>query len=375
MPRFETVAVHAGSSLDPATRAVSGTIYRSTTFERAPDGSWPSGFVYARDGNPNRAQLERALAELEGGEDAVAFASGMAAINAVFQALAPGDHVVAPLDAYYGTPILLKGHFARWGLETTFVDMVDPDAVARALRPNTRLLWVESPSNPMVAMVDIAAVARIGREAGIAVTCDNTWATPYLQQPLSVGCTHVMHSTTKYLSGHSDVMGGAIVGSGQDPLFERIRDLQHHAGAVPSPMDAWLVLRGIRSLPCRMRAHCAGAQAVAEFLATHPSVIRVHYPGLVSDPGHAVAKRQMNGFGGMLSFEVEGGREAAFRVSGRLELITRATSLGGPESLIEHRASAEGKGTRAPEGLLRMSVGLEHPEDLIGDLAQALGEV
>jgi cystathionine gamma-synthase len=372
MPRFETLAVHAGASIDDATGAVAGTIYRSTTFERAPDGSYPSGFSYARGGNPNRALLEQALATLEGGTAGVTFGSGMAAINAVFQSLGPGDHVIAPLDAYFGTPILLRTHYARWGVETTFVDMADLPAVAAALRPNTRVLWLESPSNPMVAVVDIAALAKLGRAAGIAVVCDNTWATPYLQQPLALGCTLVMHSTTKYLSGHSDVMGGVVIGAGDDPLLQRIHDLQHHAGAVPSPMDAWLVLRGIRSLPCRMRAHCANAQAVDEFLARHSRVIRVHYPGLPDDRGHAVAARQMSGFAGMLSFEVEGGRQAAFGVANRLRLFVRATSLGGPESLIEHRASVEGVGTRAPEGLLRVSVGLEHPEDLIDDLTQAL---
>jgi cystathionine gamma-synthase len=370
--RFETLAVHAGAAPDPVSGAVRPAIQLSTTFERAPDGSFPSGFAYVRDANPNRQALEAALAALEGGAAAVAFASGMAATAAVFQALAPGDHVIAPLDAYYGTAKLLRDQFARWGLEASFVDMTDLAAVRAALRKNTRLLWTETPSNPTIAITDLRAIAELARSAGALSACDNTWATPYLQRPLALGLDLVMHSTTKYLSGHSDVMGGAVVARETGALAERLRALQSSAGAVPSPFDCWLVLRGIRTLPWRMRAHCSNAAAVAAFLSGHPAVERVHYPGLPADPGHRAAQAQMAAGGGMLSFVVRGGRERAFAVAAALRVFTRATSLGGPESLIEHRASIEGPNTRAPEGLLRVSVGLEHPDDLVADLQQAL---
>ena len=370
---FETLAVHAGAAPDRVTGAVRPGIHLSTTFERAPDGSFPSGYAYIRDANPNRQALEAAMAALEGGASAVAFASGMAATGAVFQALAPGDHVVAPLDAYYGTAKLLRDQFARWGLETSFVDMTDLAAVRAALRPTTRLLWTETPSNPTIAITDLRRVAEIARAAGALAACDNTWATPFLQRPLALGMDLALHSTTKYLSGHSDVMGGVVVTREAGPLAERLRALQGTAGAVPSPFDCWLVLRGIRTLPWRMRAHCGNAAAVAAFLSGHPRVSRVHYPGLPADPGHGVASAQMKAAGGMLSFVVAGGRAEAFAVAARARLFTRATSLGGPESLIEHRASVEGAQTRAPEGLLRLSIGLEHADDLVADLGQALG--
>ena len=370
--RFETVAVHAGAEPDPATGAVASPIHLSTTFERAPDGSFPSGYAYIRDANPNRRALEQALARLEGGEAAIAFASGMAATMAVFQALAPGDHVVAPLDAYYGTPKLLKELFLPWGLEASFVDMTDLRAVEAAIRPTTRLVWTETPSNPTIAVTDLRAVAALAHGAGALVACDNTWATPFLQRPLALGFDIVMHSTTKYLSGHSDVMGGAVITREATGIAGRLRALQSRGGAVPSPFDCWLVLRGIRTLPWRMRGHCANAAAVASFLSQHRGVERVHYPGLSGDPGHAIAASQMDAPGGMLSFVVGGGRAGALDVAARLRVFTRATSLGGPESLIEHRASVEGPATRAPEGLLRVSVGLEHADDLVEDLAQAL---
>jgi cystathionine gamma-synthase len=369
---FETLAVHAGSSPDPVTGAVMPAVHLSTTFERAADGTFPSGYAYVRDGNPNRQALESALVRLEGGATAITFASGMAATMAVLQALSPGDHVVAPLDAYFGTAKLLGDHFVRWGLEVTFADLTDPAALRAALRPNTRLVWTETPSNPTIAVTDLRAVVEIARAAGALTACDNTWATPFLQRPLELGVDLVMHSTTKYLSGHSDVMGGAVVVRETGPLGDRLRALQGTGGAVPSPFDCWLVLRGIRTLPWRMRAHCANAQTVAARLAAHPGVERVHYPGLASDPGHAVAQRQMAAPGGMLSFVVPGGRARAFEVAARLRLFTRATSLGGPESLVEHRASIEGEKTRAPEGLLRLSIGLEHSDDLVADLDQAL---
>jgi cystathionine gamma-synthase len=370
--RFETLAVHAGHQPDPATGAVTPPIHLSTTFERAPDGSFPGGYIYSRDANPNRRALERCLAELEAGAAAAAFSSGMAATSAIFQSLSPSDHVLVPDDSYYVTRKLLGEIYSRWGLAHTTVDMTDPAAAAAALRPTTRLIWVETPSNPLMRVTDIAAIVAVARKTGARVVCDNTWASPMLTRPLELGADLVMHSTTKYLGGHSDVLSGAVVARVDDDLFQRIRTVQIAGGAVASPFDCWLLLRGIRSLPYRMRGHSEHAMAVARFLESHPAVARVHYPGLTSHPAHAVAARQMAGFGGMLSLEVRGGRAEAMGMAARLKLITRATSLGGPETLIEHRASVEGAHTRAPEGLLRMSVGLEHPDDLIADLAQAL---
>src|SRR5262245_17835737 len=370
--RFETLAVHVSAEPDPTTGAIAPPLHLSTTFQRGADGSFPTGYGYVRDGNPNRNALEAAMAAIEGGASAVAFASGMAATAAVFQALAPGDHVVAPLDAYFGTPKLLREHFLRWGLTVSFVDMTSLDAVAAALTPKTRLVWTETPSNPTIAVTDLAGVAALVRGSEVLLACDNTWATPFLQRPLALGYDVVVHSTTKYLSGHCDVMGGVAVFREAGPLANRVRALQADGGAVPAPFDSWLVLRGIRTLPWRMRGHCANAAAVAAFLESHPRVERVHYPGLASDPGHAIASRQMDASGGMLSFVVRGARAEALAVAARLRVFTRATSLGGPESLIEHRASIEGPATRAPEGLLRVSVGLEHPDDLVADLRQAL---
>jgi cystathionine gamma-synthase len=373
--RFETLAVHAGHSPDAVTGAVAPPLYLSTTFERAADGSFPAGFVYIRDANPNRRMLEECLAALEGGSACAAFASGMAATHAILQSLSPGDRVLLPDDAYYATSKLVREMLSRWGLQCDAVDSTDLAAMRRALERPTRLVWLETPSNPRLRVTDIASVAELAHRAGAVVVCDNTWATPALTRPLEIGADLVMHSTTKYLGGHSDVQGGAVVGREEDDLFRRIRLAQTLAGGVPSPFDCWLVLRGARSLAARLRAHCDNAGAVARFLATHPAVHLVHYPGLPSHAGHAIAARQMTAFGGMLSFEVNGGRTAALGAAARLRVVTRATSLGGTESLIEHRASVEGPHTRAPEGLLRMSVGLEHPDDIIADLEQALAEM
>ena len=373
--RIETLAVHAGHAVDPATGAVTPPIHLSSPFERDPDGGYRSGHVYTRTSNPTRAAVEQALAQLEGGAAAIAYSSGSAATLAVFQALAPGDHVVAPTDAYFGTLRQLREIFAPWGLEADIVDMTDLDAVRRALRPSTKIVWVESPSNPLVRVVDIARLAELAHSVGARCVVDNTWATPVLQRPMREGADVVMHSTTKYLGGHSDLMGGMLVARTNDALVERLLLMQKLGGAVPSPFDCWLLLRGIRTLPWRMRAHCANAGLVATYLSTHPQVEAVHYPGLVSHPGHDIARRQMNDFGGMLSVQIRGGREAALELTRRLTLFTRATSLGGTVSLIEHRASVEGAVTLAPENLLRISVGLEHPDDLIEDLATALNAV
>ena len=370
--RIETLAVHAGHAVDSATGAVTPPIHLSTTFERGVDGGYPAGHVYTRTSNPNRDAVERALAQLEGGAQAIAYGSGSAATMAVFQALSPGDHVIAPIDAYYGTLRQLRELFAPWGLESDAVDMTDPDAVRRALRPSTKIVWAETPSNPLVRVTDVARLAELAHSVGARCVVDNTWATPVLQRPLELGADVVMHSTTKYLGGHGDLLGGALVARAADDFVERLAAIQKLGGAVPSPFDCWLLLRGIRTLPWRMRAHCENADTVARFLSTHPAVEAVHYPGLASHAGHAIARRQMSGFGGMLSVQLRGGRDAALALTHRLSLFTRATSLGGPESLIEHRASVEGAGTLAPENLLRVSVGLENAEDLVQDLREAL---
>jgi cystathionine gamma-synthase len=373
--KIETLAVHAGRRVDPATGAVAAPIHLSTTFERDPDGSYPRGHLYSRNSNPTRASLEECLRDLEGGGAAAAFASASAATAAVLTGLAPGDHVVAPMDAYHGTLRLLRETFAEWGLVTTFVDMTDAPSVERALTPRTRLVWIETPSNPLWKIVDVARVAAIARAAGARTLCDNTVATPVLQRPLALGADLALHATTKYLGGHGDVMGGIVVGRRDDEFFARVRRGQVTGGGVPSPFDCWLVLRGIQSLPWRVRAHADNAMRVATFLAGHRAVEAVHYPGLPTHPAHDVARRQMAAFGGMLSFQVRGGRDAAMAVAAKLRLFTRATSFGSTESLIEHRASIEGPGSRTPDNLLRASIGLEHPDDLVEDLAQALGSV
>jgi len=369
--RVETLAVHAGHEIDPATGAVAPPIHLSTTFERDVEGTYSRGFMYARNDNPNRNALEEGVSALEGGAAAAAFGSGMAAAMGLLAVLAPGDHVLAHVDAYYGTSRLLRDLFLRWKLEVDFADMSDLPAVKKALRPNTKLVWMETPSNPLLKIVDLAAVATIAHEAGTVCVCDNTWA-PIIQRPFEVGADFILHSTTKYFGGHCDVLGGIIIAKRDDEFFQGVRSIQSSAGAVPSPFDCWLILRGMKTLPWRMRAHCENAAKVAEFLAQNRNIERVHYPGLKSHPGYDVAKRQMSMFGGMLSFEAKGGRKAAMTVAAQTKIFTRATSLGGVESLIEHRASIEGPGTTSPEGLLRCSIGLEHPDDLIEDLGQAL---
>jgi cystathionine gamma-synthase len=370
--RPETLAVHAGYHVDAATGAVAMPIHLSTTFERAADGGFPSGFIYTRSSNPNRTDLEAGLAAIEGGAAAAAFGSGSAATMAILQALAPGDHVIAPIDTYHGTRKLLREVFASWGLTASFVDMSDTDAVRVAVQPSTRLIWAETPSNPRLLITDLAAMAEIARGAGAILVCDNTWGTPVCQRPFEHGADLVLHSTTKYIGGHSDVLGGAVIGKVEDAFFARIRLIQGAGGAVPSPFDCWLTLRGVRSLHWRMRGHVTNAAAVAAFLHDHPAIEAVHYPGLPDHPGHAVAARQMDGFGGMVSCQVRGDAARAMAVAAKVRIFIRATSLGGVESLIEHRASIEGPDTPTPPNLLRLSIGLEHHEDLIEDLAQAL---
>ena len=371
---IETLAVHAGHHVDPSTGAVMPPIHLSTTFERNADGSYTSGYVYSRSDNPNRQALEEVLAALEGGTAALTFASGMAAVQAVFMALDAGAHVVIPDDVYFGTGALVADVFGRWGLTVTAVDMTDPANVAAAMRADTQLVWIESPSNPQLKIADIAAIAQIAHAGGARCAVDNTWPTPILQRPLALGADIVMHSTTKYLGGHSDLLGGAVIVRAQDAFYDRMHRVQTVGGAVPSPFDCWLLARSIRSLPYRMRGHCENARAVASFLAAHPRIERVNYPGLPDHPGHAIAARQMSDFGGMLSIQVRGDAADALALTGRLRLFIRATSLGGVESLVEHRKSVEGPQSPTPDNLLRLSIGLEHPDDLIADLAQALGD-
>ena len=370
--KIETKAVHAGHKIEAGTRDVSPPIHLSTTFERAEDGSFPGGHIYSRQSTPNRTALEEALASLEDGVAAIAFSSGSAATMSVLQALVPGDHVIVGEDVYYGTAVLMKQVLGPWGLKCTVVDMRDSANVERALTTSTRVIWLETPSNPLLNICDLRAVVAIAKKAGALTVCDNTWATPLLQHPLQLGVDVVMHSLTKYLSGHSDVLSGALVFPEKNSLYEKVRSIQHTGGAVPSPFECWLTLRGLETFPYRVRAQSQSAQRIAEFLAQQPGIEAVHYPGLASHPGHGIAAGQMSGFGGMLSIQVKGGQGAAFKLAAGVKLFIRATSLGGPHSLIEHRASIEGPATRTPANLLRLSIGLEHVDDLIEDLAQAL---
>jgi cystathionine gamma-synthase len=371
--RFETRAVHAGHRIDPSTGSVAPPIHLSTTFARDPESVPLAGHTYIRESNPNQEQLEAALFPLEGGEAALVFASGMAAGIGLLQTLAPGSHVVFPDDVYYGFRAAAEEVLPNWGIRSDFVAMDDLAALAAALRPETRLVWLETPSNPLLKVTDLAAAAALAHGAGALTLVDNTFATPRLQRPIEHGADVVLHSTTKYFGGHSDVQGGALVFARRDGLWERTAHLRHVLGAVASPFNDWLVLRGVRTLACRMAAQSDGALAVARALLSLPAVSAVHYPGLPSHPGHEIARRQMSAFGAMLSFRVGDGPEAALRTVGRARLFTRATSLGGTESLIEHRATSEGLSSRTPPELIRVSVGLEHPDDLIADLEQALG--
>jgi cystathionine gamma-synthase len=373
MSGLQTKSIHAGRSVDPSTGAVTPPLHTSTTFERDVDGEFSRKFAYIRAATPNRDSLEACITALEGGDETISFSSGMAASLAVFQSLAPGDHVVLHRDVYYGVRELMEGFFAKWGLAHTLVDMRDISEVRKACRAETKMFWVETPTNPLIEVVDIRSVAEAAKAVGALLVCENTFATPVLQRPFELGADIVVHSLTKYLGGHSDAMGGSVTIKSQPALVTQIRDFQHTGGAILSPFDCWLILRGVQTLVPRVRLHCENARRVAEFLAGHKNVTKVRYPGLVSDPGHEIAKRQMKDFGGMLSFEVRGGRAEAFAVTAALQLILRATSLGGTHTLIEHRASIEGKTTRAPESLLRVSVGLEDADDLVHDLDQALG--
>ena len=383
---FETLAIHAGQDPDPATGAVVPPIYQTSTFKQDGVGGLRGGFEYSRTANPTRTALEECLAALEAstqastraGTRALAFASGMAAEDCLIRAVcSPGDRVIIPDDAYGGTYRLFAAVLARWGLDCVPVHLSDVTAVRRCLaeRP-ARVLWVETPTNPLLGIADIATLSGAAHEAGAMLVVDNTFASPRLQRPLALGADVVVHSTTKYLGGHSDVVGGALVTADAD-VAERAAYLRNATGGVPGPFDSWLTLRGIRTLAVRMDRHCDSAARVAEMLGRHPAVTQVLYPGLPSHPGHGVAAKQMSGFGGMVTFRVRGGEEAAVAVCGRTRLFTLGESLGGVESLIEHpgrmtHASAAGSPLEVPADLVRLSVGLEDVGDLLGDLNQAL---
>lgn len=373
-----TRAIHAGYRPDPATGAVNVPIYASSTFAQDGVGGLRGGFEYARTGNPTRAALEASLAAVEEGAFARAFSSGMAATDCALRAmLRPGDHVVIPDDAYGGTFRLIDKVFTRWDVQYTPVRLADLDAVGAAITPRTRLIWVETPTNPLLSIADITAIAELGTDRSAKVLVDNTFASPALQQPLRLGADVVLHSTTKYIGGHSDVVGGALV-TNDEELDEEFAFLQNGAGAVPGPFDAYLTMRGLKTLVLRMQRHSENACAVAEFLADHPSVSSVLYPGLPSHPGHEIAARQMRGFGGMVSVRMRAGRRAAQDLCAKTRVFILAESLGGVESLIEHpsamtHASTAGSQLEVPDDLVRISVGIEDIADLLGDLEQALG--
>ncbi|MEU4132421.1 cystathionine gamma-synthase [Streptomyces wuyuanensis] len=375
---FETLAIHAGNTADPLTGAVVPPIYQVSTYKQDGVGGLRGGYEYSRSANPTRTALEENLAALEGGRRGLAFASGLAAEDCLLRALlVPGDHVVIPNDAYGGTFRLFAKVVQRWGVEYSVADTSDPASVRAALTDRTKVIWVETPSNPLLGITDIAAVADVARAAGAKLVVDNTFASPYLQQPLALGADVVVHSLTKYMGGHSDVVGGALV-TADAGLGEELAYHQNAMGAVAGPFDSWIVLRGIKTLAVRMDRHSENAARVAEMLSGHPKVTRVLYPGLEEHPGHEIAAKQMKSFGGMVSFQVRGGEEAAVEVCNRAELFTLGESLGGVESLIEHpgrmtHASVAGSALEVPGDLVRLSVGIESADDLLADLKQALG--
>ncbi|MFF9312972.1 cystathionine gamma-synthase [Streptomyces sp. NPDC014748] len=375
---FETLAIHAGNTADPLTGAVVPPIYQVSTYKQDGVGGLRGGYEYSRSANPTRTALEENLAALEGGRRGLAFASGLAAEDCLLRTLlAPGDHVVIPNDAYGGTFRLFAKVVSRWGVEWSVADTGDPAAVRAALTPKTKVVWVETPSNPLLGITDIAAVAQVARDAGARLVVDNTFATPYLQQPLALGADVVVHSLTKYMGGHSDVVGGALI-TGDAALGDELAYHQNAMGAVAGPFDSWLVLRGTKTLAVRMDRHSENATKIADMLSRHARVTSVLYPGLPEHPGHEVAAKQMKAFGGMVSFRVAGGEEAAVEVCNRAKVFTLGESLGGVESLIEHpgrmtHASAAGSALEVPADLVRLSVGIENADDLLEDLKQALG--
>jgi len=371
----ETRAIRDTFKKDANAGAVSAPITLSTNFEREADGSYKHGFVYSRIDNPNRQLLEQSLATLESGAAAVAFSSGMAATSAAFQLLELGDHVILPVDAYYSTQELMTGLFEKWGVKMTTVDMSDPANVRNAVTESTKLIWVETPSNPGLKVSDIGVISSIAHDIGAICVIDNTWATPVIQNPLKFGADIVMHSSTKYLGGHGDVSGGALILK-DNSFEEKLKKIQQLSGAVPSPFDCWLITRGIKTLFARYKVQQNSAHELANFLSNHPQIDKVHYPGLMSHPQYEIAQKQMvGGFGAMLSVEVKGDAKKAMMLADSLKLFTTATSLGGVESLIEHRKSVEGENSPTPDNLLRVSVGLENVKDLIDDWEEALNKI
>ncbi len=379
--RFETIAVHAGGAADRETGAVAPPIHLSTTFLHGPESEPLHGRLYQREGNPTQDRLEEALAAIEGGgpsSTALAFASGMAAAATLLQSLPAGARVLFHTDIYSGVRQLALDFLPRWGMAPIFANLADSGAVEAALSPGTALVWAETPTNPQLEILDLRRLAASAHAAGALLLVDGTFASPALQRPLALGADLVLHSTTKYLGGHSDVLGGALVFAGGGTidglatLSTTVGKARRRLGGTASPFNSWLVLRGLRSLSCRMERHSANASVIAKALSGHLALSNVLYPGLSTHPGHSVAASQMTAFGGMLALRLAGGRAAALAVASRLKLFINATSLGGPESLVEHRASSDGPGTTTPEDLLRLSIGLEHPDDLLADLLQAL---
>jgi cystathionine gamma-synthase len=370
--RFETLAVHAGGERDE-TGSIAPPLHLSSNYEHGPAGETLRGYRYARYDNPFQRRLESALAEVEGGQASLVFASGVAAGAAYLQSLPPGSHVLFSDDLFYGFREMAPSFLPRWGIEWSSADMTDLAAVRAAMRPATRLVWAETPTNPMMKVQDIGGLAEIAHRADAQLLVDSTFPTPALLRPLSLGADVALHSTTKYLGGHSDVQGGALAFARKDDALSHVTKIRTVLGSVAAPFSSWLVLRGLRTLAARMRVHSANAVAVAGFLEQHPLVAEVLYPGLTSNPGYLIAKEQMRDFGGMLSFRIKGGRASAIEVASRVRLFINAGSLGGSESLIQHAVSVMQSAGAVPEDLLRLSIGLEHPEDLMADLKQALG--
>jgi cystathionine gamma-synthase len=373
--KLETLSIHAGALHDDTFGAVTPSIILSTTFERNTEGAFPEGRdIYTRASNPNRRALEQKLAALENGIEAMAFASGQAATLSVFHAiLQPNAHVIIPDDIYYGTRVVLEKLYAQWNVSYSAIDMSNTEGVEKAIQENTKLIWIESPSNPSLKVTDIQAVTDIAKRYSIITACDNTWATPYFTQPFSHGVDLIMHSNTKYFGGHSDILGGCIIVKEQNELSQKIRDFQTLGGGVPSAFDCWLLYRSLATFPIRMQVHGANAQKLAEYLVQHPKVEKVMYPGLQTNEYHEVSKKQMqNGFGGMMSILVKGDEKTALQFASKLKLVKHATSLGGVETLVDHRRSAEGVHSNSPENLVRISVGIEHIDDLVADFEQAL---
>jgi len=371
--RFETKAIHSGLEIGNPSKSIIPPISPSTIYEIDADGRKDEDLHYTRLGNPNRNQFEHLIAVLEEGSTAAAFSSGIAAASAILQALDPGDHIIIPEDVYAGNRKMITSIMSRWGLKSSFINMTSLENIQSHIQPNTKLIWIETPSNPLMRITDIQAVADLAQKQNLITVADNTWPSPVNQLPLKLGIDLVLHSTSKYFGGHSDILGGAVVAREESEIFERIRLIQRMGGAVPSPYDCWLLARSTRTLAYRMKGHNEHAKRVANFLNNHQKVSDVYYPGLSDFPGHDIAKKQMKGYGGMVSFLIDGDEKKAIQIVGRSKIIKRATSLGGVESTWEHRRSSEGEGSVSPATLIRISVGLEHPDDIIEDLELALG--